>query len=611
MSGADFAGMTVIELRKYAKEHGIVLSAGMNKADIVTRLTSAAEGQVTMEEPAEEAAPAKTPEPVEAEKPAEPAKPTEPAKPAFRAAWHNPSNRYTNQRASSGFGPARGFGPAQPERPAQPAAPAFAAPQETPAPRAGGYSPRFGPAARTEDRAPAEPSDEPRQPIWYTPEPGTQQDTPVPSFSAPAPAQPAAPAYRASAPQPRPYEQPAAQRPYAPAAQPAPSPAQAASLTVAEELSDGSGVLELHPEGYGFLRVNNLLASASDIYVAPSQLKRYGLREGDLVEGKIRPLREGDKYAALLTVTSVNGGAPEKAPGRLEFDRLTAVYPTRRFEIDRAESARRTARFLDLAAPIGFGQRALLLCPPDSGKTGILRDLANAITEAHPEAVVTIVLLDENPEDVTMLRDQVRCEVLATTFDQSPENPLRLSELVLERAERNAETGGHSVLLVDSLTRLSKAYTMVAAQQGRATPGTVNAASLYRARRLFGAARALREGGSLTVIGCMNIATGNKQDDTIIDEFREAANCVITLDATLARAGLKPAVSWHQSGTRRCGLFLSDSRKEGMRVMRPVLDAMSDAAAHRQVTDLMNLAPDNDDLLGRMPELVSLMQGKK
>ena len=287
------------------------------------------------------------------------------------------------------------------------------------------------------------------------------------------------------------------------------------------------------------------------------------------------------------------------------------MYPTRRFELDAADSRRHTGRFIDLAAPMGFGQRALLLCPPDTGKTGILRDLANAICERHPDAAVTILLLDENPEDVTAMRDQVRCEVLATTFDQSPENPLRLSELALERAERRAETGGDSVLLVDSLTRLSKAYTLAAAQQGRATPGTVNAASLYRARRLFGSARALREGGSLTVIGCMNIATGNKQDDAIIDEFREAANCVVTLDANLARAGLKPAIAWHQCDTRRCGLFLSESRKEGMRMMRQELDHMSDAAIHRQLTDFMALAPDNDDLLARMPELVALMQGRK
>ena len=370
-------------------------------------------------------------------------------------------------------------------------------------------------------------------------------------------------------------------------------------------------MLELHPDGYGFLRVSGLLTSPADIYVAPSQLRRYGLREGDLVAGKVRPQREGDKYAALLTVTQVNGGAPEKAADRPEFDRLTAVYPTRRFELDAADSRRHTGRFIDLAAPMGFGQRALLLCPPDTGKTGILRDLANAICERHPDAAVTILLLDENPEDVTAMRDQVRCEVLATTFDQSPENPLRLSELALERAERRAETGGDSVLLVDSLTRLSKAYTLAAAQQGRATPGTVNAASLYRARRLFGSARALREGGSLTVIGCMNIATGNKQDDAIIDEFREAANCVVTLDANLARAGLKPAIAWHQCDTRRCGLFLSESRKEGMRMMRQELDNMSDAAIHRQLTDFMALAPDNDDLLARMPELVALMQGRK
>ena len=569
----DFSSMTVVELRKYARDHGVTLSAGINKAEIVERLEAAEQAEQTS-----------VPMPAPAPAPEEPAREAAPqAQSVFRPAWHNPSNRYSNDRSYTGVRTSfAGVRAPQPERGTfrtsqNPDGEPVPAPAPATAPRpAQSYTPRFGPGAgqpaRTEERPAA-----PRMSSWHEPEPPrTPQAAPDPAPVPPAP-KPAAPS--------------------------------AALLLNTEELKSAEGLLELHPDGYAFLRVNGLVASPSDIYVAPAQIRRFGLRAGDRVAGKVRPLREGDKYAALLTVSEVNGGDPELSASRPVFDSLTAVYPTRRIRLETEDGKRRQLRFVDAVAPLGFGQRALLLCQPDAGKTAMLRDMANAISQNHPDADVSVILIEQTPEDVTYFRDQVSCPVYATTFDQSPDNHLRMTELALERAERAVEAGRDAVLLADSLTTLSKTYTMAAAQQGRATPGTVNPTSLYRARKLLGSARAVREGGSLTVIACLDTATGNKVDDTIIDEFREAANCVIVLDAQLAKAGVSPAIAWHQSGTRRCGLFLDDSRKEGLRLLRQELDPLTDAAAIKQIGDLINVTPNNDALFARIPDMVKLMRG--
>ena len=583
MSSADFSEMSVVDLRKYAKEHGIVLGAGLNKAGIIAKLEAADQDE---EMPSPAPAPAPTPEPVPAPV-AAPAR-AEPdqrpsAQPTFRAAWHNPSNRYGNTRPGYGGGVSRqSFGNPPPEgstfRPVAPQAPA-----ESPARPQSSFTPRFGPGAAVQPAAKPEPSVTP----WHE----TEVQPPVQS-------------------------QPPQQRREQPVLAPEPAPRKETqqndalspqAYLTAEDLKDASGFLEMHPDGYAFLRGSNLLSSGSDIYVAPSQIKRYGLREGDYVVGRVRPQREGDKYSALLTVTSLNGQAPASQASRPAFDAMTAVYPTRRLGIDLT----RTTRVLDLIAPMGFGQRTLLLCQPETGKAALLRDLANAIREHHPEAKVSVLLLDVTPEDATEFRDQVKCEVLATTFDQNPENHLRMTDLALERAERQCEMGQDVVLFVDSLTKLSKTCTIAAAQQGRATPGMVNPSSLYRARKLFGAARALREGGSLTVIGCLNVQTGNKVDDSIVEEFREAANCVVTLDGTLARVGIEPPVAWHQSGTRRSEQFLDQNRQESLRLLKQELESMSDSAAIRQLADLTDRTPDNESLCAKLPDLISLMQGKR
>lgn len=591
MPTADFSEMSVLDLRKYAKEHGIVLGAGLNKAGIIAKLEAAAED----DEPDTVSAPAPTPAPVpmpapspapatvpaSAAAPAREEKPEQrPAQPTFRAAWRNPSNRYGNQRQGYGGTTVRSsFGSQQSDGPVgfRPAAPQ---PAMDPPPRPqNSYTPRFGPGAAVQ----SSPRPEPTVTPWHEPEAPqmVQRREPAPT--------PEPPVRREPAPQ---------QQPEAPSPQ--------AYLTP-EDLKEESGVLEMHPDGYAFLRGSSLVTSSSDIYVAPSQIKRYGLRAGDTVAGKIRPQREGDKYSALLTVTSLNGKPPAALAARPSFDAMTAVYPNRRLGIDQA----RTTRILDLIAPMGFGQRALLLCQPDTDKAGLLRDLANAISEHHPQARVHVLLLDVNPEDATELRDQVKCEVLATTFDQNPENHLRMTDLALERAMRQCEMGIDTVLLVDSLTKLAKTCSIAAAQQGRATLGMVNPSSLFRARKLFGAARALREGASLTVIACLNVQTGNKVDDTIIEEFREAANCVITLDSGLARAGIAPPIAWHQSGTRRTEAFLSPADQDAMTLLKQELDGMSDSAAIRQLAELTDRVPDNASLFERLPDMVRLMQGKR
>ena len=583
----DFASMTVVELRKYAKDHGIPLSAGINKAEIIARLEAEEDDGEQQTILPDEPAPAMT-APVSG--PAE--KPQEASASVFRPAWHNPSNRYGNERSYTGvrttFTGMRTPAP-QPERTTFRVAPR---PETEPAPTprpATTYAPRFGPGAgqpapaRTEEHTPTV-----RTMSWQEPEAPRTPAPSVPSMQPMTAPEPTAPAAAPLA------------RPVAPTA---------AALLNTEELKNAEGLLEMHPDGYAFLRVNGLVASSSDIYVSPAQIRRFGLRAGDRVCGKVRPLREGDKYAALLTVSSVNDNDPELSPNRPVFDSLTAVYPTRRIHLELDDPKRRLTRYVDAIAPLGFGQRALLLCQPEAGKACFLRDIANAISANHPDAELSMVLIEQNPEDVTLFRDQVSCKVFATTFDQSPDNHLRMTELALERAERMVEAGRDVVLMVDSLTTLSKTYTLAAAQQGRATPGTVNPTSLYRARKLLGSARALREGGSLTVIACLDTNTGNKVDDTIIDEFREASNCVIVLDAQLAKTGVSPAIAWHQSGTRRCGLFLDDSRKEGLRLLRQELEPLTDAAAIKQLGDLINATSDNDALFARIPDMVKLMRG--
>ncbi len=572
---ADFNSMTVLELRKYAREHGVTIGAGKSKADIVALLMDA-EG-VQSAEPANDS-------------PAEAAPAQEPVKRAgasFMAAWHNPAGRYA--------APQRGAGGNRPQRPTfSTGLTEHANKQRMPA------SPRFGPGALAANENTTEDT--------YTPAPRTVRSwgPDESEIESPQMGVSATPPVLERTTQQAPDRYPSPVR-----GDNAPRREDQQDLFTPEELKDGLGIMEMHPDGYAFLRVNGLSPSANDIYIAPAQIKRYQLRPGDLISGKVRPQREGDRFASMMTVQAVNQIPVESLASRPAFDSMTAIYPNRPINLTPSDSRQRNTRILDMVAPIGFGQRALVLCQPDTGKAPFLRDLANTIVANHPNTKVFIVLLDENPEDVTLFRDTAQCPIYATTFDQLPENHLRLSELALERAERLVEEGKDVVLMVDSLTRLAKSYSIAAAQQGKATPGAINPSSLYRARRLFGAARALREGGSLTILGCINVTAPGKQDNSIIEEFREAANCVITLDSTLARAGVRPTISFHQSGTKRFDGFVSDTRKEGLRILRKEFSGLTDAAAIKQLNELANLVPDNDTLFDRLPEWMAMLGGVK
>jgi transcription termination factor Rho len=395
---------------------------------------------------------------------------------------------------------------------------------------------------------------------------------------------------------------------------PAPVQEQGVITPTLEELlssgnyEEGSGILELHPDGYGFLRAPSFLPSTKDIYVSMAQIRRFGLRTGDYIEGKIRPQREGDKYSALLYISTINGVSEEEAFSRPAFDELTPVYPDRRISLESPDDhSLPDMRLIDLIAPIGFGQRGLILCPPDTGKTELMKNLARVICRNYPDAQVLMLLIDVTPEDATMMRESVPCQVLSSSFDQAPEAHLRLSEIVLERSMRLVEQKKDVVLLVDSLTRLAKIYTTAAVQQGRSLPGMINPASLFRAKRMFGAARSCKEGGSLTVIAAMDISTGSKVDDSVVEEFKGTANMELTLDLTVARAGVRPALNLQNSFTKNADILLNDRQKEGLSLIRTMLGTTSSAVAIPQLLSMMDKADTNADLLLKMKDWFALM----
>ena len=621
MTTQELSAKTVVELRKLAKENGVKLGAGVSKSDIVAKLAAALCDAQPAAEPVPAPAPDEPEQPAEA-KPAEPA----PAQTQYKAAWHN-----TNAAPRYNSKPAY-------QAPSYPQRPAWQSPQnrpamdtQRPAPVRNNYTPRFGPgaaAASTEQR-----EDDYRP---YRPEPARSGFGPGAQERRPAynngynhyhnetprtePAQnnfDQQPAYnnnfggynnynnRGYSPRPA-YNQPREQNFYN--QEPGATNPAVNELLAAGECGDGSGVLELHPDGYGFLRSDYFLPSSKDIYVSMAQIRRFGLRTGDKVVGKTRPQRDGDKYTAMLYITEVNGLPADELQTRPSFDELTPIYPTRRIDLEsHTEKPLDDMRLIDLIAPLGFGQRGLLLCPPDTGKTTLLQNFANVINANHPDAHVMVLLIDENPEDVTLFREHVECQVLASTFDQPPENHLRLAEMVLERAQRLVEQGQDVILIVDSLTRLAKVYTTAAAQQGRSMPGMVNPTSLFRAKKLFGAARCVKEGGSLTVIGAMNIETG-KVDDSVVEEFKGTANMELVLDASLAHAGVKPPINLQLSGTKRAEALLNDAQLEGLQLLRSTLGTTRSITAIPQILSLITKTDSNEAFLVKFKDWVALME---
>lgn len=376
------------------------------------------------------------------------------------------------------------------------------------------------------------------------------------------------------------------------------------------ECQDGSGILELHPDGYGFLRGASLTPSNRDIYVSMAQVRRFYLRTGDFVTGKVRPQRDGDKYSAMLYITEVNGCPADSVANRPAFDALTPCYPHEHItlEVEGGSNEFLDMRLIDLVAPIGFGQRGLIHCPPAVDKAHLLSSIANAASICHPDAVVMTLLLGGTPEDATLYRDHTHGEVIASTFDQTPENHLRITDMVLERAERLVEMKKNVILLVDSLTYLSKVYTTAAVQQGRQTIGMVNPVSLQKAKKLFGAARCLREGGSLTIFAVMNIETGSRVDDSIAEDLKGTANMELVLDTAAARAGIYPPVNLLLSGTKRAELIASKEQLDGIKLIHEMLGSLRAVDMIPQLLSMLEKTTNNEDLLVRIKDLAALMK---
>lgn len=573
----------------------------------------------------------------EAEKPAAPAQPASDARPAisgFRPAYQAPAtpprfgSKPAYQASSNSFGnrPARPQGNdfARPARPVNytrfgPAAQAdstndrsYDAPRTTSSwadrrPAYGSDVPDRRPAYGTDapDRRPAYGSDLPdRRPAYGTDAPRSAFGTDAPRYSRSYDAPSAFDSGRARQPS---FNSPQRDVPSDLQSMWAGSPSDMLSPA---ECQDGSGILELHPDGYGFLRGASLTPSNRDIYVSMAQVRRFYLRTGDFVTGKVRPQRDGDKYSAMLYITEVNGCPADSVANRPAFDALTPCYPHEHItlEVEGGSNEFLDMRLIDLVAPIGFGQRGLIHCPPAVDKAHLLSSIANAASICHPDAVVMTLLLGGTPEDATLYRDHTHGEVFASTFDQTPENHLRITDMVLERAERLVEMKKNVILLVDSLTYLSKVYTTAAVQQGRQTIGMVNPVSLQKAKKLFGAARCLREGGSLTIFAVMNIETGSRVDDSIAEDLKGTANMELVLDTAAARAGIYPPVNLLLSGTKRAELIASKEQLDGIKLIHEMLGSLRAVDMIPQLLSMLEKTTNNEDLLVRIKDWAALMK---
>lgn len=354
------------------------------------------------------------------------------------------------------------------------------------------------------------------------------------------------------------------------------------------EMLYGEGVLEILPDGFGFLRSPNYnyLSSAEDIYVSPAQIRRFDLKKGDTLCGTIRPPKDKEKYFALLKVDSINGKPPEKAKERILFENLTPLYPNKRIVMETTKD-RLSTRVLDLAAPIGKGQRGLIVAPPRTGKTIILQNIANSIATNNPEITLIVLLIDERPEEVTDMQRIVKGEVIASTFDEPPERHVQVAEMVIEKARRLVEHGNDVVILLDSLTRLARAYNTIQPHSGKILSGGIDANALHKPKRFFGAARNIEQGGSLTIIATALIDTGSRMDEVIFEEFKGTGNMELVLDRRLADRRTYPAIDLIKSGTRKEELLYHPNELEKIYLLR---QAVADLAA----VDAMNL------LLGRL-----------
>jgi transcription termination factor Rho len=367
------------------------------------------------------------------------------------------------------------------------------------------------------------------------------------------------------------------------------------------EVLTGEGVLEVLPEGYGFLRSQdwNYLYGPDDIYVSPSQIKRFDLRTGDTVRGQVRPPKEWERYLALLKVESINGDEPERAKTRIAFDNLRPRYPEGRLRLETRDGDL-SMRVVDLIAPIGKGQRGLIVAPPRAGKTILLQKIANAIQENHPEVVLIVLLIDERPEEVTDMQANVRAEVIASTFDEPPDRHVQVAEMVIEKAKRLVEHGKDVVILLDSLTRLARAHNVVVKNSGKILSGGVDSKALEKPKRFFGAARNTVEGGSLTIVATALIETGSRMDEVIFEEFKGTGNMELILDRKIADRRVFPAIDINRSGTRKEELLLNQEELNRVYLLRNFLSDMPEVDAIEFLLKQMSRSKNNREFFQQM-----------
>lgn len=367
---------------------------------------------------------------------------------------------------------------------------------------------------------------------------------------------------------------------------------------------EGEGVLEMMSDGYGFLRSAdyNYLSSPDDIYVSPSQIKLFSIKTGDTIKGAIRPPKEGEKYFALLKVSMVNGLPPEEIKDRVPFDYLTPLFPNEKFQLTSPSSNRRdySTRMIDLFTPIGKGQRGLIVAQPKTGKTWLLKDVANAIANNHPECYLIVLLVDERPEEVTDMRRSVNAEVIASTFDEPADNHVRVAGIVLEKAKRLVECGHDVVILLDSITRLARAYNTVAPASGKVLSGGVEANALHKPKKFFGAARKIEDGGSLTILATALIDTGSKMDGVIFEEFKGTGNMELQLDRSLANKRLYPSIDVTKSSTRRDDLLQDKETVQRMFILRNHLADMKPEEAMEFILKHMQGTTSNEEFMASM-----------
>lgn len=369
-----------------------------------------------------------------------------------------------------------------------------------------------------------------------------------------------------------------------------------------EEKEDAEGVLEILPDGFGFLRGSNYLSTENDVYVSPSQIKRFNLKTGDKVMGITRKPKSGERFRALIYVKTVNDENPETSKRRTNFELLTPIYPEEKLTLETTQNNIAT-RLIDLISPIGKGQRGLIVAPPKAGKTVLLKSIANSITKNHPDVELIVLLIDERPEEVTDMRESIEGDVIYSTFDQVASHHVKVAEMVLNRAERLVEHGKDVVILLDSITRLARAYNLTISPTGRTLSGGLDPGALHGPKKFFGAARNIRQGGSLTILGTALVETGSRMDDVIFEEFKGTGNMELHLDRKLAEKRIFPAVDIYKSGTRREDLLLTEEEKSTLWTLRRQMSNESVLEVTDKVLELLKRTKTNKEFISMLKSL--------